>query len=173
MLDGGLVPSGGAENFGAGFLPAAYQASVLRNQDPPLANIQPIEVATGAQRARLDLMHGLDRVGMAAYAHDHQVEAAIANYELAFRMQAAVPGLVDISGESEATRRLYGMDAPFEHTRTYARQCLIARRLVERGVRFIELTCPHMEGIDRWDAHSELKKNHSLNALATDQPPRC
>ena len=170
VLDAGLIPSGGAENFGAGFLPAAYQASVFRKDDPPLANIAPLEGAPGAQRARLNLMHNLDRMGMAAYARDHQVEAAIANYELAFRMQSAVPGLTDISGESAATQRLYGLESDFEPTRIYGRQCLIARRLVERGVRFVEVTCPHMDGIDRWDAHSNLRENHGKNALATDQP---
>lgn len=170
VLDGGLVPSGGAENFGAGFLPAAYQASVFQNRDPALTNIQPVEQAAGTQRARINVMHALDKIAMADHAGDSQVEAAIANYELAFRMQTAVPGLGDLSGETEATKRLYGFDAPFGPTRTYARQCLLARRLVERGVRFIELTCPHMEGIDRWDAHSNLVENHGQNARATDQP---
>jgi len=170
VLDGGLIPSGGAENFGAGFLPAAYQASVLRNDDPPLPNIAPEEVRAGGQRARIDLMHALDRAGMAAHAGDSELEAAINNYELAFRMQMAVPELTDLRGETEATKRLYGLDAPFEYTRTYARQCLMARRLVERGVRFVELTCPRMPDIDRWDAHSDLKDNHGKNALATDQP---
>jgi len=170
VLDGGLIPSGGVENFGAGFLPAAYQASVFRNQDPPLANVQPLDAAGGAQRARLNLMHDLDQVAMASYQGDHQVDAAIANYELAFRMQSAVPELSELSGESEATKKVYGFDAEFAPTRTYARQCLLARRLVERGVRFVELTCPYMEGVDRWDAHSNLIDNHTKNAQATDQP---
>lgn len=169
VLDGGLIPSGGVENFGAGFLPAAYQASVFRNADPPLANVQPL-IADSAQRARLNLMHDLDQKAMAAYHSDHQVEAAIANYELAFRMQSAVPELSDLSGETDLTKRLYGLEAEFVHTRTYARQCLLARRLVERGVRFIELTCPYMEGVDRWDAHGGLIDNHTKNAQATDQP---
>ncbi len=170
VLDGGLVPSGGAENFGAGFLPAAYQASVFRNEAPALANIQPIEAGAGAQRARLDVMHKLDQIAMARHSGDSQLDAAISNYELAFRMQMAVPELGDISGESAATQRLYGMEAEFGPTRTYGRQCLIARRLIERGVRFIELTCPYMEGVDRWDAHTNIVDNHGKNALATDQP---
>ncbi len=98
-----------------------------------------------------------------------QVEASIANYELAFRMQASVPELADLSMETAATKKLYGFDAPYEHTRGYAAQCLLARRLVERGVRFIELTCPNV-GYDRWDQHARLKKGHELNALAVDQP---
>jgi hypothetical protein len=170
VLNGGLVPSGGAENFGAGFLPAAYQASVFQNGNPALANIAPLEAAPGAQRARLDAMHALDGLGMAAHAGDARIEAAIANYELAYQMQTAVPELDNILGESRATKELYGVFSRFRPTRSYARQCLIARRLVERGVRFVELTCPHMEGIDRWDAHEKLVENHGLNARAIDQP---
>jgi hypothetical protein len=89
---------------------------------------------------------------------------------MAFRMQAAVPELVDISKESKATLSLYGLDAEYTPTQIFARQCLIARRLVERGVRFIELTCPRTNGNDRWDAHSNLVKNHSENARAVAQP---
>ena len=97
------------------------------------------------------------------------IESSIANYELAFRMQASVPEMADLSKESEATKKLYGFDSPSSHTRGYAAQCLLARRLVERGVRFIELTCPRVEA-DRWDQHSDLKKGHELNAFAVDQP---
>jgi membrane-anchored protein YejM (alkaline phosphatase superfamily) len=84
-------------------------------------------------------------------------------------MQAAVPELMDIKGESEATKKLYGLDSKYPQTQTFGRQCLIARRLVERGVRFIELTCPST-GNDRWDQHSDLKKGHENNSLAVDQP---
>lgn len=170
VLDGGLVPSGGVENFGAGFLPANNQASIFRNADPPLANIQPPETRPDAQAAMRALTAELDRDSLARAHSDPQLEAAIANYELAFRMQTSVPGVANIDGESHATKRLYGMESEFQFTRAYGRQCLIARRLVERGVRFVELTCPHMKGIDRWDAHSALIKNHGDNALATDLP---
>jgi len=170
VLDGGLIPSGGAENFGSGFLPAAFQASVMRNADPPLANIQPNETHAGLQMAKRAFTRELDADAIRRFGSDPQLEAAISNYELAYRMQTAVPELADISGESEATKQLYGLNAAFEHTRTYARQCLIARRLVERGVRFVELTCPYMPGVDRWDAHQKLVDNHNVNALATDQP---
>jgi hypothetical protein len=85
-------------------------------------------------------------------------------------MQAAVPELMDLSGETAATTRAYGLDAEFEPTRIFAAECLLARRLVERGVRFIELTCPKVPGADRWDAHSGLKQNHQDNARAVDQP---
>ena len=98
------------------------------------------------------------------------LESSIGNYELAFRMQAAVPELVDLSTETESTRQLYGLDAALAEKRTYARQCLLARRLVERGVRFVEVGYLRPEGVNRWDQHSGLKKGHELNAEITDQP---
>src|SRR5688572_24634743 len=98
------------------------------------------------------------------------LESAIANYELAARMQVAIPDLMDLSDESEATKTLYGLDAAYEHTRTYARECILARRLIERGVRFVELTMPMVDGYQRWDAHGNLMKNHGDNARAIDQP---
>ena len=167
VLNGGLTPPGGLDNFGSGFLPAAYQGSVFRGGPAPLANAAAQEATIAAQRRKLDLLAQLD--GATELQRDREVEAAIANYELAFRMQAAVPELVDLSGETKATRDLYGLDAEFDHTRTYARQCLLARRLVERGVRFIELTCPPAGG-DRWDQHDNLKAGHEANARAVDQP---
>lgn len=170
VLDGGLIPSGGADNFGAGFLPASYQASFFRNDDPALANVKPLEELPAAQAGKLAAMRGLDAAAWRDYGHADQLEAAIANYELAYRMQSAVPELTGIDGETDATKRLYGMDAEYEHTRSYGRQCLIARRLVERGVRFIELTCPAISGVDRWDAHGGLRENHGNNARAVDQP---
>ena len=97
------------------------------------------------------------------------LEAAIANYELAFRMQSAVPELMSLDGESAATERLYGLDDPYPPTQIFARECLIARRLVERGVRFIEVLCPSV-GADRWDQHADLKHGHENNARAVDKP---
>lgn len=170
VLDSGLIPSGGADNFGSGFLPQSYQASFFRADQPALANVNPYEPAPGAQRNKLALMNDLDAMVLThAGAHD-AMESAIANYELAFRMQTAVPELTGLEGETDATKKLYGMDADYEPTRIYGRQCLVARRLIERGVRFIEITCPRIDGVDRWDAHGDLRKNHSLNAKATDQP---
>ncbi len=98
-----------------------------------------------------------------------QLESAIANYELAYRMQIAVPKLIDFSDETPATRESYGLEAKYPQTASFGRQCLLARRLVERGVRFIELTCPNV-GHDRWDQHGGLKKGHEDNARAVDQP---
>ena len=172
VLNGGLIPSGGLDNFNSGFLPATYQASILEAKDPPLANIRPLERSSGMQRAKMDLIHDLDTETARLAGHPDPLESAIANHELAARMQLEVPELMSIAGESEATRKLYGLDADFEPTRIYGRQCLIARRLVERGVRFVELTCPRVGGADRWDAHSGLLQNHGQNARAVDQPIR-
>lgn len=170
VLDGGLIPSGGVDCFAAGFLPATYQASLLRNQQPALANVQHLEARPELQQNKLATLRALDAGALEELGRHDALEAAIANHELAYRMQMAVPEATDIAGESAETRRLYGMEARFEHTRSYARQCLVARRLVERGVRFVELTCPRAHGNARWDAHGDLKNNHSRNAMAIDQP---
>ena len=169
VLNGGLIPPGGLDNFGSGFLPASYQGSVFKQGAQPLDNVARSEASEELQRAKLALLGRLDQEALARSAHDDQLEAAIANYELAFRMQAAVPDLMDLSREDAATRSLYGLEAEFEPTRGYGALCLIARRLVERGVRFIELTCPNV-GHDRWDQHSNLKEGHAKNALVVDQP---
>ena len=170
VLDGGLIPSGGVDCFASGFLPATYQASMLQNQIPALANIQPIESRAGLQQDKLAALRALDATALKTLGRHDALEVAIGNYELAYRMQMAVPEATEVAGESEATRRLYGLESTNEHTRSYGRQCLVARRLIERGVRFIELTCPRAHGGARWDAHGDLRNNHSLNAQAIDQP---
>lgn len=115
-------------------------------------------------------MRRLDQIAIQGpYGKHDALESAVKNYELAYQMQMAVPDLMSLSDESESIRDLYGLNAEFEQTRTYGVQCLIARRLVERGVRFVELTCPSV-GHDRWDQHSNLKKGHEDNARAVDQP---
>ncbi|HMF20154.1 MAG TPA: DUF1501 domain-containing protein [Gemmataceae bacterium] len=169
VLNGGLIPPGGLDNFNSGFLPAAYQGSIFRPTDPPLANIRRLERTAQEQRSKLDLLSELDRALRERTGNADQIESAISNYETAFRMQASVPELMDIRRETEATRRLYGLDARYEPTRIFATQCLIARRLIERGARFIELTCPRVNG-DRWDQHGQLRQGHENNALAVDQP---
>jgi uncharacterized protein (DUF1501 family) len=113
------------------------------------------------------LMRKLDQGLLERVGAEDKLESAIANYELAFRMQTAVPDLMDIRSESAATRKLYGLEAP--QTAIFGHQCLVARRLVERDVRFIELLCPNL-GHDRWDQHSNLRGGHAANALAVDQP---
>jgi Protein of unknown function (DUF1501) len=170
VLDGGLIPSGGVDCFGAGFLPAAFQASLLQNRLPALGNIQPLEQRAELQQNKLTALRALDESALAHLGRHDALESAIANFELAYRMQIAVPEATDVSSESPSTHRLYGLEAASEHTRSYGRQCLVARRLVERGVRFVELTCPRAVGGSRWDAHGDLKNNHERNALAVDQP---
>jgi len=169
VLNGGLIPPGGLDNFNSGFLPAAYQGSIFRPADPPVANIRRLEASDEQQRRKLDLLRRLDDSVAARSGHDDAIESAIANYETAYRMQTAVPELMDIKGETEATKKLYGLDSKYAPTRIFATECLIARRLIERGARFIELTCPQVGG-DRWDQHGGLKQGHENNARAVDQP---
>lgn len=169
VLNGGLIPPGGLDCFGSGFLPSAYQGSVFLPQAQPIANIQPTEPRTELQRSKLDLIGQLDQATLERLEGAPEVEGAIQNYETAFRMQTAVPELMDLTGESETVKKLYGLDAGFKNTQTFGLQCLLARRLVERGVRFIELTCPGGNG-DRWDQHSRLVDGHNKNCLTVDQP---
>ncbi len=169
VLNGGLIPPGGLDNFNSGFLPASFQASVFANSDPPVANVQPLEKDATRQQAKLRLLKDLDKGVIQRYGRDDQLESAIVNYELAAKMQVAVPDLMDLSGETRQTQDMYGLHEKFANTRSFGRQCLVARRLVERGVRFIELTCPGGNG-DRWDQHSNLVQGHSKNAKSVDQP---
>ena len=170
VLNGGQIPSGGLDNFSSGFLPATFQGSLLHAQGTPLANVVPNEKSSRLQETKRRLVAKLNQQSLENAGRVDALESAIANYELAARMQVTIPDLMDLSGESEATKKLYGLDAPYVHTRTYARECILARRLVERGVRFIELTIPMVDGYARWDAHGGLIKNHGDNARAVDQP---
>ena len=170
VLNGGLIPPGGLDCFGSGFLPASFQGSVFKPSGSAVANILPADGQIGRQSGKLALMRRLDQLAMqGSYGKHDALESAVKNYELAYQMQMAVPDLMSLSDESESIRELYGLNAEFEQTRIYGAQCLIARRLVERGVRFVELTCPSV-GHDRWDQHSSLKKGHEDNARAVDQP---
>ena len=168
-LNGGLIPPGGLDNFTNGFLPATFQGSIFNSQDPPVANITRTESSDRLQRNKLELLKGLDAGVLDRFGDVDQIESAIANYELAYRMQSAVPTLTDLSNESANTRRLYGLEETSKGTAIFGRQCLMARRLVERGVRFIEVTCPSI-GHDRWDQHSNLQAGHEDNARCVDQP---
>lgn len=169
VLNGGLIPPGGLDNFNNGFLPATYQGSVFNASDVPVANIRRTEASDALQRNKLALLDKLDAGVLDRLGHVDKLESAIANYELAYRMQTAVPELADLSGESQQIQDLYGMNATSKGTAIFARQCLTARRLIERGVRFVELTCPSV-GHDRWDQHSNLKQGHEDNSRCVDQP---
>jgi hypothetical protein len=175
VLSNGNVPHGGLGLWGSGFLPAVHQASVI-NPDgrEPLNNVTPRE-ADAMQRRRLELMGRLDGRFLEQVQHDAQVEAAVRNYEMAYRMQAAVPDLCDLRGESEATKKLYGLDSADKEKAAYAKQCLLSRRLVERGVRFIELTCLSKNigagnAANPWDQHGKIKEGHGAMAHQVDQP---
>ena len=167
VLNGGLIPPGGMDCFNSGFLPATYQGSIFNPGEQPLANIVPRE-AKQQQQNKLALLKNLDQQNLGALGSSDQVESAIANYELAYRMQSVVPEMSSLHGETDATKSMYGLDSKNKGTATFGRQCLLARRLLEKGVRFIELTCPGV-GHDRWDQHSNLKKGHEDNSRSVDQ----
>ena len=169
VLNGGLIPPGGLECFGSGFLPATYQGSVFKKGATPVADVARREPTDSAQLRKLELMRQLDQGVIDRAGEQDALESAIANYELAFRMQTAVPDLMDINQETPATQELYGLNHEWPGTKTFAHACLVARRLVERGVRFIQLTCPGGNG-DRWDQHSALRDGHEKNARSVDQP---
>ncbi len=167
VLNSGMIPPGGWDMFNNGFLPATFQGSSFQRGDVPVADLQRADATAEIQRKKLNLMRAIDRSTLERTGADDKLESAIANYELAFRMQTAVPELMNLSDESESTQKLYGVDDPA--TEVFGRQCLVARRLVERGVRFVELL-PQNLGFDRWDQHSKLKEGHAGNARATDKP---
>jgi hypothetical protein len=169
VLNGGLIPPGGLDCFHNGFLPATFQGSVFKNAAEPVADLKRREPTDAAQLRKLDLMRHLDRLTSDRAGNHDALESAIANYELAFQMQSAVPQVMDLSQESKPTQELYGLFDDNKSTQGYGRQCLIARRMIERGVRFIELTCPSV-GHDRWDQHSNLQKGHEDNARVVDKP---
>ena len=175
VLASGGAPLGGVGIYGNGFLPAVHQASFLDpTQQEAVANITPRETDSRL-RKRLGFINRMDQSHLTHLKGDEQVESAIRNYEIAYRMQSAVPDLVDLRGETDATKTLYGLDSPVREKAEYGRQCLLARRLVERGVRFIELTClprPSDAGQigNPWDQHGVLKAGHSEMAFQVDQP---
>ena len=173
VLNGGLIPPGGLDNFTNGFLPATYQGSVVKPNVVGLANVRPREKSPAQQQAKLDLARRLDERFARRLAGGGRppdaLESAIANQELAYRMQTEVPELLDLAGETATTKRAYGLESRYDPTRIFGTECLLARRMVERGVRFVELTCPKVGG-DRWDQHNNLKDGHENNARAVDQP---
>ncbi len=166
-LDSGQIPPGGLDCFGSGFLPAAFQGSLFRPGSEPVADLRAQGITPQVQAGKMGLLRRLDQAHLDRSGRNDQLEAAITNYELAARMQTAVPELMDLAGESRATRAIYGLDDPA--TQTFGQRCLLARRLVERGVRFIEVLCPPTGG-DRWDQHAGLRTGHAANALAVDKP---
>ncbi len=166
VINGGRIPSGGLDCFSNGFLTATHRGSLLNANGTPVANVSPNERDARSQLLKRRLIGNLNARSSRGNA---ELESAIMNYELAARMQLAIPELMDFSQESASTKELYGIEDCYKGTQTYARECLIARRLIERGVRFVELTIPNI-GEDRWDAHGGLQKNHGNNARSVDKP---
>ena len=165
-------PFSGPANWGAGFLPASYQGTVFRSAGDPILDLRPPEkyVSAEQQRSRLDHLAMLNEEHAKKYPGSSELAARIASYELAYRMQACAPEAVDISTETEATKRTYGMDNPV--TESFGKQCLLARRMVERGVRFVQLYNGAIvnQNTDTWDAHSNLVENHTMHAREVDKP---
>ena len=169
VLNNDWVPNGGLENFGSSFLPASHQATMMRAKGVPVDNIAPTD-STAIQRRKLALLAEQDTAFASQSSDAKAIEGAIANYETAFLMQSTVPEVADISREPEHIRKLYGLDSTDEHQRYYATQALRARRLVEAGVRFVEITCPSFDGNNSpWDQHGQLKVLHEKNARITEQ----
>ena len=169
VLNNDWVPNGGLENFGSSFLPASHQAAMLRAGSVPVDNVLP-SAPLDRQRRMLNLLAAQDHDFANRASDPNVIEGAIANYETAFRMQSTVPAVADISAEPEFIQRMYGVDSADEHQRLYATQALRARRLVEAGVRFVEITCPSFDGNNSpWDQHGLLKQNHEKNARVTER----
>ena len=168
-------PPGGVGLYGSGYLPANNQGSILQvGKNEAIINITPGE-SIFSQRKRLDFHKSFDQRFLQEVGYNQQVEAAIQNHEVAYKMQAAVPELCEIQGETDATKKLYGLDSSDIQKASYAKQCLLARRLVERGVRFVELSCLTEKigaggAANPWDQHGVLEKGHSAMAHQVDQP---
>jgi hypothetical protein len=155
---------GGPHSWSAGFLPAAHQGTLFRPEGNPVLNLRrPQDVSAGDQRAQLDLMAKLNGEHLRSHTWEPDLTARIESFELAYRMQSEAAELLDLANESAATRAMYGLDDP--KSRSFGRKCLTARRLIERGVRFVQV---YSDG--EWDAHSDLAANHTGHCAATDVP---
>ena len=169
VLSFGVVPCGGLETFSSGFLPASHQATLLQADGTPIDNIVPADKDARIQEAKLALLREQNQAFSRSLGRHDAVESAIRNYETAYRMQSLVPDVLDLGRETEATQKLYGIDSDVPSKRLYGIQCLRARRLIESGVRFVEITCPPGASNGAWDQHGDLKKGHEKNAFDTDQ----
>lgn len=171
LLESGTVPPGGKENFSNGYLPATHQATSIQARETPVANIHPADTLPEVQRRKLQWLAAQDGEFAKALGGNDHIESAIRNYEMAYRMQTTIPSVLDIAQETAATLRLYGVASDDELMSSYALQCLRARRLVEAGVRFVEITANPL-GLQNgtWDQHGQLKKHHEINARVVDYP---
>jgi Protein of unknown function (DUF1501) len=167
LLDQRGGPISGPPNWGAGFMPATYQGTQFRTSGDPILNLLPPDgISAAQQRNQLDL---LAKLGQPRFvANQAELSARIASYELAYRMQSRAPAAVDFSSETAETKTLYGLDDP--RTERFGRRCLMARRLIERGVRFVQVYSGGGHNDENWDAHGDVNKNHELHCGETDQP---
>jgi hypothetical protein len=170
LLNNDWIPNGGFQNFASSFLPATHQATLVRAKGIPVDNIVAADPAA-VQQSKLDFLRQQDSVFSQSQGTSEVIESSIRNYETAARMQTLVPQLCDVTQETAETLSLYGVDRENDFDKFYALQCLRARRLVESGVRFVEITCPSTHANNSpWDQHGELRLRHAENARITDQP---
>src|SRR5215471_10400059 len=163
------IPKGHAQNWGAGFLPSIFQGTALKPQGAPLDDlVRSEDMSDAQQRAQLDLLARLNRRQLESTPGVPDFAARIESFELAYRMQMAAPEAIDLAQESAATQKLYGLDN--QKCTHFAKQCLIARRMVERGVRFVQIYSGGMDNELSWDGHANIQKNHAGFAAETDQP---
>jgi hypothetical protein len=166
LPDPGGGAKGGPPAWGCGFLPATYQGTLMRPGKNPILNLHPQpQISREQQVATLDLVRQLNAQHLADRDFDDELSARVSAYELAFRMQAAAPELVDITAETAETKQLYGIGEP--DTDEFGVRCLLARRMIERGVRFVQLYSGDTNG---WDAHNDVAQNHGLYCRRTDKP---
>ncbi|MEO2092111.1 MAG: DUF1501 domain-containing protein, partial [Gemmataceae bacterium] len=166
LPDPGGWPKGGAPAWGNGYLPATYQGTLLKGGKSPVMNLDtPAGVSAAQQRKTLDFIAESNREHAAVRPGDSELSARIAAYELAFRMQSHAPQALDLTKETDETKKLYGLDR--KETAEFGTRCLLARRMVESGVRFVQVYSGDTNG---WDGHSDLEGNHSKLALASDKP---
>ncbi len=159
------LPFSGSQQWGPGFLPASYQGTALRWKGDPILDLKPpADVTPEAQSRQMELLRSYNQEFLAKHFTNPDLQGRMDSYELAYRMQAEVPGALDITREPETTREMYGINDPV--TESFGKRCLMARKMVEKGVRFVQLYTPSQS----WDGHTEIVKNHKKNAAETDQP---
>ena len=169
MLDQKGGPISGAKNWSSGYMPASYQGVVVRSKGAPILDLDtPKGMTQSTQRRILDRLLAKNKEHQLSRIDNSDLAARIASYELAYKMQQHAPEAVDLSQETEATQKQYGLDKT--PTQDFARKCILARRLVERGVRFIQIYSGGAHNDDNWDAHGDLERNHNFHAGNTDQP---
>jgi hypothetical protein len=169
MLDPTGGPISGAKNWSSGYMPASYQGVILRSAGEPILDlVPPKDLNASMQRRLLDSLHEFNTGHQVNRQEYSELAARVASFELAYKMQMHAPEAVDLSQETDATRELYGINE--KRTEDFGRRCLLARRLVERGVRFVQLYAGGAHNDDNWDAHGDLLKNHNYHAGRTDKP---